>query len=65
MEILIILYTIPFDITFRDYNCGIKLLLGHQYGSHYLYLNLKKQITENFGNCACVNGGQIQNVQFV
>jgi hypothetical protein len=29
-----------FDLTFRDY-CGIKLLLGHQYGSHYLYLNLK------------------------
>ena len=29
-----------FDLTFRDY-CGINLLLGHQYGSHYLYLNLK------------------------
>ena len=26
-----------FDLTFRD-NCGIKLLLGHQCGSHYLYL---------------------------
>ena len=29
-----------FYLTFRDY-CGINLLLGHQYGSHYLYLNLK------------------------
>jgi hypothetical protein len=29
-----------FDLTFRDY-CGINLLLGHEYGSHYLYLNLK------------------------
>jgi hypothetical protein len=32
-------YTL-WSITFRDY-CGIKLLLGHQYG-HYLYINLKK-----------------------
>ena len=32
-----------FDLTFRDY-CGIKLLLGHQYGSHYLYLNLKNRL---------------------
>ena len=29
-----------FYLTFRDY-CGINLLLIHQYGSHYLYLNLK------------------------
>jgi hypothetical protein len=29
-----------FYLTFRDY-CGINLLLGRQYGSHYLYLNLK------------------------
>ena len=36
----VIFHTKPFDITIRDY-CGINLLLGHQYGSHYLYLNLK------------------------
>ena len=36
----IIFHTKPFEQTFRDY-CGINLLLGHQYGSHYLYLNLK------------------------
>ena len=29
-----------FYLTFRDY-CGINLLLRHQYGSHYLYLNFK------------------------
>ena len=39
----IILHTTPFEHTFRDY-CGINLLLGHQYGSHYLYLNLKNTI---------------------
>ena len=37
---IIIFHTTLFDLTFRDY-CGIKLLLGHQYGSHYQYLNLK------------------------
>ena len=36
----IIFHTTFFHLTFRDY-CGIKLLLGHQYGSHYLHLNLK------------------------
>ena len=36
----IIFHTTFFHQTFRDY-CGIKLLLGHQYGSHYLHLNLK------------------------
>ena len=24
--------------------CGINLLLGHQYGSHYLYLNFKNSL---------------------
>jgi hypothetical protein len=37
----IIFHTTLFDLTFRDY-CGITLLLGHQYGSHYLYLNFIK-----------------------
>jgi hypothetical protein len=36
----IIFHTTFFHQTFRDY-CGIKLLLGHQYGSHYLHLNLE------------------------
>jgi hypothetical protein len=39
----IIFHTKPFEQTFRDY-CAIHLLhllLGHRYGSHYLYLNLK------------------------
>ena len=36
----IIFHTKPFELTFRDY-CGINLLLGHQSGSHYLYLNLR------------------------
>ena len=36
----IIFHTKPFEQTFRDY-CGINLLLRDQYGSHYLYLNLK------------------------
>jgi hypothetical protein len=42
---LVIFHTALFDLTFRDY-CGIKLLLGvgHQYGSHYLYLNLKNRL---------------------
>jgi hypothetical protein len=39
----IIFHTKPFELTFRDY-CGINVLLGHQYGSHYLYLNLKKEV---------------------
>jgi hypothetical protein len=39
----IIFRTALFDLTFRDY-CGIKLLLGHKYGSHYLYLNLKNRL---------------------
>ena len=37
----ILYYT--FRVTFGDY-CGIKLLLERQYGSHYLYLNLKKAL---------------------
>jgi hypothetical protein len=37
----IIFHTKPFELAFRDY-CGINLLLGHKYGSHNLYLNLKK-----------------------
>jgi hypothetical protein len=36
----ILFHTKPFQQTYRDY-CAINLLLGHQYGSHYLYLNLK------------------------
>jgi hypothetical protein len=39
-----------FDLTFRDY-CGINLLLGHQYGSHYLYLNLKNLSTKRLSSC--------------
>ena len=33
-------HTKPFEQTFSDY-CGVNVLLGDQYGSHYLYLNLK------------------------
>jgi hypothetical protein len=33
-------HTIIFHTKLREY-CAINLLLGHQYGSHYLYLSLK------------------------
>jgi hypothetical protein len=45
----IIFHTTFFLLTFRDY-CGIKLLLGHQYGSHYLHLNLKKLVLFHLHN---------------
>jgi hypothetical protein len=43
-----------FDLTFMDY-CGINLLLGHQYGSHYLYLNLKSNVV-NCSSVTCILG---------
>jgi hypothetical protein len=43
-----------FYLTFRDY-CGINLLLGHQYGSHYLYLNLKSNVV-NCSSVTCILG---------
>ena len=43
-----------FDLTFRDY-CDINLLLGHQYGSHYLYLNLKSNVV-NCSSVTCILG---------
>ena len=43
-----------FDLTFRDY-CGTNLLLGHQYGSHYLYLNLKSNVV-NCSSVTCILG---------
>ena len=39
---------------YRDY-CGINLLLGHQYGSHYLYLNLKSNVV-NCSSLTCILG---------
>jgi hypothetical protein len=43
-----------FYLTFRGY-CGINLLLGHQYGSHYLYLNLKSNVV-NCSSVTCILG---------
>jgi hypothetical protein len=44
-----------FYLTFRDY-CGINLLLRHQYGSHYLYLNLKKLILRSSSDSGSETG---------
>ena len=44
-----------FYLTFRDY-CGIDLLLRHQYGSHYLYLNLKNLILRSSSDSASETG---------
>jgi hypothetical protein len=44
-----------FYLTFRNY-CGINLLLRHQYGSHYLYLNLKNLILRSSSDSASETG---------